>query len=909
MAEELTANSSASTRVPAALSASPSGSSPGSAVVPNDATVISKRPLSSDVSGPPPPVRPSDIGKSLEGQQLGQFRLEEFVGGGGMGAVFRGIDTSLDRVVAVKVVSSHQTDEDTLRRFRNEALSAARLDHPNIARVYSVGEEAGWSYIVFEFIQGVNIRDLVAHKGPLPVDEAVSYVIQAAEALEHASQRNVVHRDIKPSNLLVMEDGRAKLVDMGLARLHQVESSANDLTATGVTLGTFDYISPEQARDPRDTDVRSDLYSLGCTFYYMLTGLPPFPEGTVLQKLLSHSSEHPPDPRDFRADVPPEISAIVLKLMGKQPSQRYQRPSELIAALTNACQKLGITTPVSSHVLVPVRDATPSALWRHLPWAVPASLLLTIVLLVEALAPDAAEVTRERMMPPLGSARVAQAQAPEIAASSPAAAPRPPTAAETAAQAPVAAGPSRQAASNGTATAPTTGAAASVPDRDARDLAPVSRFADSSAVLEPPQTSVTLEDLAGNVVLSRAPDGSPLSTEPTRTSSPRTPVSATPEPRATRLIVLPEGPPTPDPMVVRSLEEALRRLRELPDVNTIELQCDEYLADPLTLDVRDDLTIEAAPGFTPVLVFRRADIFGDRRMMNVLGGKLQLKGIHFQVFLPAAAAEGWSLFYLNQVKEISLTNCSITIANPDRVDAAFFHVQGPPPTEMMDGEDSMAATRPSIRLDACVARGQANFIRATEGLLFKLSWTQGFLATTERLAELSSPNDALSVEVARITLKRVTAVMQRGLCLVSTNDPAARLPQVAIDCESCLLDHDESAPLVEHLGVANVEMTLHSALSLSGRSNAYPQIDVLWRLQPLAEEPREIRWGERNENDWYTEVSSERYTPWAFGPPSAGRDIHEVTPDDYLVEDEQLGFDPVLLPLFPAAYQQPPEPK
>ena len=140
-----------------------------------------------------------------------------------------------------------------------------------------------------------------------------------AEALSHASQRDVIHRDIKPSNVLITPEGKAKLVDMGLARLHQVEHPDNDLTASGVTLGTFDYISPEQARDPRSADVRSDLYSLGCSFYFMLTGRPPFPEGTVLQKLLQHQAEDPVDPRQFRPDLPSEIGAILAKMLAKNP--------------------------------------------------------------------------------------------------------------------------------------------------------------------------------------------------------------------------------------------------------------------------------------------------------------------------------------------------------------------------------------------------------------------------------------------------------------------------------------------------------------------------------------------------------------------------------------------------------------
>ncbi|MFV1967103.1 MAG: serine/threonine-protein kinase [Pirellulaceae bacterium] len=378
------ASSVSSTRIAPPVRAPDKPGAPASIAPPFGAlseqkTVISKRsPLSPSTLAPPAPSESAE--KSLLGQRLEHFQLLEFIGGGGMGVVFRALDTTLGRTVAVKVVSNDNTDEETLRRFRNEAQSAARLDHPNIARVYYVGEDQGWNYIVFEYIEGVNIRDLVERKGPLSVDEAVSYTLQVAEAVAHASHRDVVHRDIKPSNILVMPDGRAKLVDMGLARLHQVESPSNDLTATGVTLGTFDYISPEQARDPRIADVRSDLYSLGCTFYFMLTGLPPFPEGTVLQKLLSHSSDPPPDPRDIRTDLPEEATTVALRLMAKQPAQRYQHPNELVGELLLLADRLGLSVASrGGTVWLSPRGSWVARLERHLPWVIPVVLLVGIV--------------------------------------------------------------------------------------------------------------------------------------------------------------------------------------------------------------------------------------------------------------------------------------------------------------------------------------------------------------------------------------------------------------------------------------------------------------------------------------------------------------------------------------------------
>ncbi len=297
-----------------------------------DKTVISQRPIAT-AEAFYHPVVVAELAKVLVGKQLDHFFLDELVGGGGMGAVFRGRDNRLDRTVAVKVIPSARCDAETLRRFRVEAQSAAKLDHPNIARVYYVGESGSWHYIVFEFIEGVNLKDLVVQRGPLSVDDSVYFIRQVAEALGHASSRDVVHRDIKPSNILVTPSGQAKLVDMGLARTTELDKSSHDVTASGVTLGTFDYISPEQAKDPRDADVRSDLYSLGCTWYYLLTGQPPFPEGTALQKLLKHGSERPEDPRHFRDDLSPELVAILYKMMAKKPVDRYQRAMDLISDL------------------------------------------------------------------------------------------------------------------------------------------------------------------------------------------------------------------------------------------------------------------------------------------------------------------------------------------------------------------------------------------------------------------------------------------------------------------------------------------------------------------------------------------------------------------------------------------------
>ena len=310
---------------------------------------------------------------------LGPYRLDQFIGGGGMGAVFRALDTTLDRVVAVKVLAGGQADdEEMLKRFRNEAQSAARLDHENIGRVHAVGSEDGWHYIVFEFIEGINLRELVRETGPFDVARTVDVAIQVADALEHASERDVVHRDIKPSNIVITPAGRARIVDMGLARLHHVADD-RDLTVSGMTLGTFDYISPEQARDPRAADVRSDLYSLGCTIFFMLTGRPPFATGTPVQKLLAHQQDVPPALDQVRADVPRRLAEIVSRLIEKDPRDRYQRPAVLVADLVAFGAEQGMALDIQRPLTAPVGLAPPRPLPGRLPWLVAVAGLAALV--------------------------------------------------------------------------------------------------------------------------------------------------------------------------------------------------------------------------------------------------------------------------------------------------------------------------------------------------------------------------------------------------------------------------------------------------------------------------------------------------------------------------------------------------
>ena len=297
-------------------------------------TIISKT--------PPRPIRAEDaFPATLKGRKLAHFELIESIGVGGMAAVIRARDTQLDRIVALKILPPEMAaDPENVRRFHQEARAAAKLDHENIARVFFCGDDQGLHFIAFEFVEGENLRTILDRRRRLPVTEAVHYLLQIATGLAHSSSRGVVHRDIKPSNIIISPNGRAKLVDMGLARSMEPHNDIG-LTQSGVTLGTFDYISPEQALEPRDADVRSDIYSLGCTFYHMLTGEPPVPEGTAAKKLHHHQHVAPIDPRQFDPEIPDEVAAILAHMMAKDVKFRYQRAEHLVHHLIQLAQKLG----------------------------------------------------------------------------------------------------------------------------------------------------------------------------------------------------------------------------------------------------------------------------------------------------------------------------------------------------------------------------------------------------------------------------------------------------------------------------------------------------------------------------------------------------------------------------------------
>ncbi len=260
----------------------------------------------------------------------GRYALEALLGSGGMGEVWRGVDEQLDRPVAVKVLREHLADPELAGRFRREARLAARLQHPGITVIHDVGSDSGQLFIVMELLHGRNLAAMLAGApAGLPIAATVSLIIQAAEALQAAHAGHVVHRDLKPANLFVLDGGQLKMCDFGIAR---AIDATTHLTATGQAIGTPAYMSPEQCLG-QQVNERSDLYSLGCVLYALLTGQPPFGGGQPLAIMFQHLNMAPSAPRTIRPDIPPDLDHLVLELLAKDPARRPADASYVIAAL------------------------------------------------------------------------------------------------------------------------------------------------------------------------------------------------------------------------------------------------------------------------------------------------------------------------------------------------------------------------------------------------------------------------------------------------------------------------------------------------------------------------------------------------------------------------------------------------
>jgi serine/threonine protein kinase len=265
------------------------------------------------------------------GYTVDRYLLLDLIGQGGMGRVFLARDTRLNRLVALKLLSPERLNNPrAIARFQREARVGAQLQHENLVRIYDFGEAKGRFFLVMEYIEGKTIGALLSERGPMPSATAARLLRQVALGLDHAHRKGLIHRDVNPYNILVTYDGTAKLADLGLAIAMAEEDR---VTHDGATVGTFDYIAPEQARHSRSADIRSDIYSLGCTIYHMCTGRVPFPGPSLPEKLFGHQAVEPTPLCRVVSGLPEGLSEVVQRMMRKAPEERYATPMQVAQAL------------------------------------------------------------------------------------------------------------------------------------------------------------------------------------------------------------------------------------------------------------------------------------------------------------------------------------------------------------------------------------------------------------------------------------------------------------------------------------------------------------------------------------------------------------------------------------------------
>lgn len=303
-------------------------------------------------------------------EQVGPYELLEKLGEGAMGEVWRAHQSSLNRMIALKVLPSHrESDEMAVRRFRQEGQTAARLKHDNIVSVYDAHVDEPPYYIAMEFLEGRSLADRIAEQGRLSPDEAVAIISQVCAGLEHAHEHGVIHRDIKPANVMISETGRATITDFGIARA----TDQTRMTATGATFGTPDYMSPEQAKG-LPVDHRTDLYSVGAMLFEALTGRTPFTGGGPLTVMNRIASDPPPPPRGFYSDISPALEIVVLKALAKDPRDRFQSGTEMARALEIALREpnTAVYAPLAPEAAGGTSPVIPPAVPDAVPTPVPA---------------------------------------------------------------------------------------------------------------------------------------------------------------------------------------------------------------------------------------------------------------------------------------------------------------------------------------------------------------------------------------------------------------------------------------------------------------------------------------------------------------------------------------------------------
>ncbi|MCA9090676.1 MAG: protein kinase [Planctomycetaceae bacterium] len=801
----------------------------------------------------PPRHADTDLMPPVTGIQLGHFIIEERIGRGGMGAVFRAIDKRLDRVVALKVLTPHQSlDRQAIQRFQNEARAAAQLDHDHIARVHFVGEEHGLHFIAFEFVSGTNIRDFILQKSRIDAADAVSYTLQIAEALRHTAAKNVVHRDIKPSNIIVSSTGCVKLVDLGLARqLRPEESGTEDLTVAGTALGTFDYISPEQARDARNVDVRSDIYSLGCTLYHMLTGEPPYPRGSMIEKVVSHHGT-PPDPSLKNPQVTPQLARVVQKMMASNPDERYASPDLLIQDLIQIADDLGLAQlPAEGYIW-----SKPLFSRRRFSWdGTKTWMTFLVALVVMAVLADRmpwfAGESRNTPFPADQQPTPPAAPAPVIAPPAPAMIIDQPAAAD---QGPVVATPSdpnesgvaaalsaweRLMASSGATTNSVIKTGEGLPLEATPSVSPK-----PAATIGPEPLGPAMVPLATLDPRSTLPNETPAS------PTPRTPDIKSPGPGQLFQLVTDSG--------MQTYGSLYAAVTDAPDNSVIELAYDGREAgpqDPIRVSGKR-VRIRSAEGYRPLLEFRlkssgtTGSLNNSVRMISIVNGGIEFYDLDLEMQTAAqVVVDQWSLISLTGRSELLLKGCSCTVMNSQNSPAAVFELplrQSADLTQMMKDQMQMPGT--TLRLEECVIRGQADMVQQrhaypTTAVLKNVAVAvSGHLLRLDGRDVVSMPSSDSAPDMIELALDHVTAVLGGGLIDADSGN-YGRFPLIQVDSRDSLYSLlNPERPFVEFSGHEELDVLAERLVWIGRREpNFFELLGPMWVIdapQSLGLEPR-----------------------------------------------------------------------
>ncbi|MDA1232728.1 MAG: serine/threonine-protein kinase, partial [Planctomycetota bacterium] len=738
------------------------------------------------------------------GIRLAHFQITGRLGSGGMGAVFKAIDLELARDIALKILHpSSSKDASLIARFRNEARACAQLNHDNIARVHYAGSQDGMYFIAYEFANGRTIRDVILDNGRLNTSETINYAIQVTLALNHTAAAGIVHRDIKPSNIMLTNSGRIKVVDLGLAR-RETTDSIGDITVAGTTLGTFDYIAPEQARDPRNADQRSDIYSLGCTMYHMLTGRPPYPEGTALQKLLDHQGKTPPDPRTLNSSVPEEIAAIMRKMMANDPDARYQAPGLLLNDLIHMAQILGLHSVPAEGIVWrkpgPAENRQPlGAVWVFV-----SVLLICLTAVFLHQVPRSVDVADNALSESINIGNEVKALSLVQGDSK-----------------------SNASAANG-ATNPVPAPTDSIVVPEAGSVPPV-----PTSNVDPSTPTFTVDQVP---ILLVYPFGSAIS---------RIGMSGPQVSQSDATTVATSGPfvlqrSTRTTASFQTLKAAVADARS---GDVVLLRYNGYPVEmanqPPVRIVGMDLIIRAAEGFRPSLVFDGGMPEGTDspgQMISMRGnGKLSLVDVDLRfVARDDLTADRWSLFHLTGPNKIELSNVSIDCQNPGGQPAALFDLVpdsvGPDASSLVETTD--------ISLQRVICRAESDGIRIASQARGRIQMKDCGIALRGSLIDNRGDASMLpSKGAVEVVLNHVTCLMSAPLLKIDdTNNlqPGAAprlIPGLSVRSEGCVFAAQGTDQRLIHTLGSSIMCDLESTVAWNGFNNLYDGFQVYWQIE------------------------------------------------------------------------------